>query len=66
MNEWSHDHDKPLEFLDEVWAEDYFVRDPISHDRRVRVCFFTLELVASPVDDRERSAFEQVYVTVRG
>ena len=30
MNERSHDHDKPLEFVDEVWAEDYFVRDPIS------------------------------------
>jgi hypothetical protein len=46
MNEWPHDHDKLLEFLDKVRVEDYFVCDPVSHDKRVRewLLFWNLSL----------------------
>ena len=29
MNERSHDRDELLEFLDEIWAEDNFIRNPV-------------------------------------
>lgn len=29
MNEGSHDHDELLESLDKLWAENYFIWDPV-------------------------------------
>jgi len=55
MNERPHDDDKPLKFLDKVWAEDYLVCDPISRDKKKKAgqgVFVTLELVALPMNDR--------------
>jgi len=45
MNERPHDHDQPLEFLDKVWSEDYFVWDPVSRDKRVRGCLLLRNLI---------------------
>jgi len=54
MNERPHDDDKPLEFLDKVWAEDYLVCDPSSRDNKKagKGVFVAPELVASPMNDR--------------
>jgi hypothetical protein len=63
MNEWSCDDDDLLQSLDKAWTEDDVIWDSIPHNERIRGPFF-LGSVASPVDDRERSALEQVDVPV--
>lgn len=58
MNERAHDHDELLELLHKVWAEDYFIWNPV-YVRRVRQrSLVSLGSLTRPVNDRERSTFK--------
>lgn len=62
MNERTHDQGHLLEFLNKIWAEDYFVWDASLQDERVRGDFLALRCIALPVKDRERSTSEKIDV----
>lgn len=64
MNEGPQDHDNLFESLDECWAEDYLVFDPMSKER-VKNRLLSCYVFTSPVNNREGSASKKVDVPIQ-